>query len=378
MTDEDFEIHVFVNCPYDTKYRPLQRALIFALIKLGFVPCLAAQISNSGQMRMEKIRQQIRECRHSVHDLSWVISGSKGEAARMNMPYELGLDLGALWYGGAPLDKKVLLVLERKRGSVKIALSDHAGFDLRTHEGRIDLLLREVRAHFYAHLASQPDGVPAGFPGHDELMAEWQLFLAWLQKRPDGSLRSESELESMEVAKFKDKVSEWLDAGKSTPQSISPAHDLIQEHVSGLFDHFIQHAIAPWALFNTLSGVSIDLPDGRKIRYSGIEFSGSARIVFWEGFPKPFIQEISQKAFEWTRKLCQEQKLSPSIPLQETASFLENGLDRSLDKMVEIDQRLRGKGVPSSVPRYPPTQEQASLKRLINNRLKAELRLAGR
>lgn len=377
MTDEDYEIHVFVNCPYDSKYRPLQRALIFALIKLGFVPCLAAQISNSGQMRMEKIRQQIRECRHSVHDLSWVISGSKGEAARMNMPYELGLDLGALWYGGAPLDKKVLLVLERKRGSVRKALSDHAGFDLRTHEGRIDLLLREVRAHFYAHRASQPGGVTSGFPGHDELMAEWQLFLTWLQKRPDGSLRSETELQSMEVAEFKDKVREWLEAGKSTPQSPSPAHDLIQNYVRALFDHFIQHAITPWAYFNA-RGIALDLPDGRKIRLCGGEFSGSARIVFWEGFPKPYIQEITQKAFEWTRKLCQEQKLPPAIPLQETATFLENGLDRSLAKMVEIDQRLRGKGVPSSVPRYTPTHEQVPLRRNIDDRLRAELRLAAR
>lgn len=377
MPDEDFETRVFVNCPYDSRYRPLQRALIFAIIRFGFEPCLAAQDSNSGQLRMMKIKQQIGACRHSVHDLSWVIAGSKGETARMNMPYELGLDLGALWYGGAPLDTKVLLVLERKRGSVKKALSDHAGFDLRTHQGRINLLLREVRAHFYPHLASQPGGVPAGFPSHDELLAEWQLFLAWLQKRPDGTLRSEKELEAMEVAEYKDKVDQWLEATKATPQSPSAAYDLIQEHVRSLFEHFIQHAVTPWDLFNA-RGIALDLPDGRKIRLSGMEFSGSTRTVFWEGFPKPFIQEITQKAFEWTRQLCQEQKLAPAIPLQETATFLENGLDRSLAKMVEIDQRLRGKGVPSSVPRYTPTHEQVPLKRIIDDRLRAELRLAGR
>jgi hypothetical protein len=45
--------------------------------------------------------------------------------------------------------------------------------------------------------------------------------------------------------------------------------------------------------------------------------------------------------------------------------------------MVEIDQRLRGKGVPGSVPRYTPTHEQVPLKRIIDDRLKAELRLAG-
>lgn len=377
MPDEDFEHRVFVNCSYRADFRDMQRALIFILMRLGFSPVLAAQVSDSGQPRMDKIRQQIRECRHSVHDLSLVISSKKGEPARMNMPYELGLDLGARWYGGSPLNTKVLLVLERECGSVKKALTDHAGFDLRTHEGQINLLFQEVRAHFYAHLSAQPSGVRSCFPSYDELLAEWPLFLTWLQKRPDGTLRSETEINTMEVAEFKDKVREWLEAGKSTPQSPSPAHDLIQEYVSGLFDHFIQHGIRPWAFFNA-NGISLDLPDGRKIRLSGMEFSGSTRTVFWEGFPKPYIQEITQKAFDWTRKLCQEQKLPPAIPLQETATFLENGLDRSLAKMVEIDQRLRGKGVPSSVPRYTPTHEQVPLKRIIVDRLKAELRLAGR
>lgn len=216
MPDEDFEHRVFVNCPYSADYRDMQRALIFTLMRLGFSPVLAAQVSDSGQHRMDKIRQQIRDCRHSVHDLSLVISSKKGEHARMNMPYELGLDLGARWYGGSPLDTKVLLVLERKRGSVKKALTDHAGFDLRTHEGRIDLLFQEVRAHFYAHLTAQPDGVRSRFPSYDELLAEWPLFLTWLQKRPDGTLRSEKEISSMEVAEFKDKVRDWLEAAKHT------------------------------------------------------------------------------------------------------------------------------------------------------------------
>ncbi len=210
MPEGDFERNVFVNCPYSPDYREMQRALIFILMRLGFRPQLAAQISNSGQPRMEKIRQQIRECRHSVHDLSLVISSKKGETARMNMPYELGLDLGARWYGGDLLGTKILLVLEEKRGSVKQALSDHAGFDLRTHDGQTEILLREVRAHFYAYLSSQTCGVGPDFPHPDELQADLSQFLTWLQKRPDGTLRSENEIHRMEVAEFKDKVREWL------------------------------------------------------------------------------------------------------------------------------------------------------------------------
>ena len=181
MPEEDFEHSVFVNCPYSPDYREMQRAMIFTLMRLGFTPHLAAQISDSGQPRMEKIRQQIRQCRHSVHDLSLVISGKKCEHVRMNMPYELGLDLGARWYGPAPLDRKTTLVLEKKRGSVKKALSDHAGFDLRTHEGQVPLMMREVRTHFYPHLPKQSSTKSAICPSLDELIEDWSSFVEWLQ-----------------------------------------------------------------------------------------------------------------------------------------------------------------------------------------------------
>ena len=214
MPGEDFERQVFVNCPYDDHYRELQRAMIFVLLRLGFEPCLAAQISDSGQLRMEKIKIQISTCRYSIHDLSLVIAKDGGECARMNMPYELGVDLGARWYGSSPLDRKQMLVLERTRGSVKKALSDHAGFDLRSHEGSVDNLIREIRAHFYAVLSAQPGGVVADYPTHDDLWDEWIQFIPWLQSRPDGKLRSHHEIKTMEAAEFKDKVRQWLKAQK--------------------------------------------------------------------------------------------------------------------------------------------------------------------
>jgi hypothetical protein len=212
MSAEDYERNVFINCPYSPDHQELLRAMIFVLLRLGFIPCVAAQRSDSGELRMDKIRTLIRECRHSIHDLSLVIASKKGEAARMNMPYELGLDLGARWYGAPPLDRKVFLVLEKQRGSVKKALSDHAGFDMRSHAGRVEDLIREIRAHFYSVLTSQPDGLPADFPTHDELVDQWTEFIPWLQSRPDGTLRSEKEIGAMEVAEFKDKVSQWLSA----------------------------------------------------------------------------------------------------------------------------------------------------------------------
>lgn len=378
MSGEDFERSVFVNCPYSPDYREMQRAMIFTLMRLGFTPHLAAQISDSGQPRMEKIRRQIRECRHSVHDLSLVISGKKGEHARMNMPYELGLDRGARWYGPAPLDRKTTLVLERKRDSVKKALSDHAGFDLRTHEGQVTLMMHEVRSHFYSHFPKPQGAKAVPCPSHEELTKDWTAFAAWLQQRPDGSLRPESEIKEMEVAEFKDNVREWLEAERSPQTSPSPAYDLIRAHVEECYDGFVQQAVTPWALFGTSHGVAIDLPDGRAIRYSGLAFSGTPRQVFWETMPNAFIQDIAKKAFEWTRKLCREEKLPTEIPISETAMFLTGGLSRCLSKMIEIDQRLRGKGFPDTVQPHDPVNERLSLERIIQTRHKAEKRLAGK
>jgi len=376
MAEEDYDRKVFINCPYSSDHQELLRAMIFVIFRLGFIPCIASQQSDSGELRIDKIKRFIRECRHSIHDLSLVVAAKKGESARMNMPYELGLDLGARWYGAPPLDRKMTLVLEKQRGSVKKALSDHAGFDLRTHGGSVDSLFREIRAHFYAFFAEQPGGVPQNFPLHDEVWDQWVEFVPWVQCRPDGSLRSEQEIQSMEVAEFRDKVREWLAAQRESDSGMSPAYDLIRDHVTEVYDRFIQDAITPWAFFRTERGVAIDLPNGRKIRYSGLEFSGSCREIYWKLFPESFIHEITKTTFEWTRNLCDSRKLQPVLPLKETAMFLEGGLGRSLDRMAAIDRNLRGKGFPKSVPLYQPEREREVLEKIIRTRLKAELRLA--
>lgn len=43
MMGEDFDRNVFVNCPYSPDYQEMLRAMIFVLLRLGFVPCIAAQ-----------------------------------------------------------------------------------------------------------------------------------------------------------------------------------------------------------------------------------------------------------------------------------------------------------------------------------------------
>ena len=38
-----YEISVFINCPFDNKYRPILRAIVFAIYDSGFIPrCMSA------------------------------------------------------------------------------------------------------------------------------------------------------------------------------------------------------------------------------------------------------------------------------------------------------------------------------------------------
>lgn len=212
MSRGDFERRVFVNCPFSPDYRERLRAIVFVLLRLGFEPCLASQKSDSGHPRIEEIKRLISGCRHGIHDLSLSVAAKAGAPTRMNMPYELGLDLGARWFGPPRLRSKVTLVLEKKRGSAKKALSDMDFGDPRAYNGVTETLICELRDHFFAFLSTEPGRVPAAFPSHDELLDDWTRFVAWLQQRADGSLRSSAELERMAIPEFMHKVTEWLGA----------------------------------------------------------------------------------------------------------------------------------------------------------------------
>ena len=109
----DFETNIFINCPFDNVYvNDLLKPILFVLIKNGLSPRLSLEISDSGQFRLEKINQIIKECKYSIHDLSKVKSTKVGEYARMNMPFELGIDYGIRANMGEHLCKKRFLILE--------------------------------------------------------------------------------------------------------------------------------------------------------------------------------------------------------------------------------------------------------------------------
>jgi hypothetical protein len=84
---------VFLNIPYDQKFRSLYLAYIAGLVHLGFVPRVTLGLPG-GARRLDKIFAEIQGCRYSIHDLSRVgLDRNPPSTPRFNMPFELGLSL---------------------------------------------------------------------------------------------------------------------------------------------------------------------------------------------------------------------------------------------------------------------------------------------
>ena len=90
-----YENSVLINCPFDDSFiNDLLKPTLFFLIYNGYNPRLSLEISDSGQVRLEKITEIIKNCKYSIHDLSIVKAKKVNEYARMNMPFELCIDYG--------------------------------------------------------------------------------------------------------------------------------------------------------------------------------------------------------------------------------------------------------------------------------------------
>jgi len=114
LVDHSFQRNVFLNCPFDSEYRPILQAILFCVVRFGLTPRIATERSDAGEPRVQKIVHLIESSRYSIHDLSRCQAHEAGEHYRLNMPFELGMDFGCRHYGGEPHSRKVILILEEQ------------------------------------------------------------------------------------------------------------------------------------------------------------------------------------------------------------------------------------------------------------------------
>ena len=59
---------VFINVPFDRRYKKLFDALVFAVHDCGFIARCAKEEGDSSQIRVEKLYKIIEQCQLGIHD----------------------------------------------------------------------------------------------------------------------------------------------------------------------------------------------------------------------------------------------------------------------------------------------------------------------
>ncbi len=145
---DSYEKNVFINCPFDEAYKPLLHSMIFTILYLGFNPRIALERSNSAETRFSKICELIDSSRLSIHDLSRAQAKTAGEFYRLNMPFELGLDIGARQFNPDIHSTKYCLILEEKYFRHQATISDLSNSDIKAHNNDQTDIIQAVRDWF--------------------------------------------------------------------------------------------------------------------------------------------------------------------------------------------------------------------------------------
>jgi hypothetical protein len=175
MPRKSYDKSVFINCPFDGKYQPLFRAMVFAVLRAGYYARSALEESDSGEVRLSKIYRIVAECRFGIHDLSRTES-DRGWP-RFNMPFELGVFLAAKHFGQHDQTAKVSLIFERKPHSYERFISDIKGQDVEAHHNRPQELVRMVRDWLATNSPSTQ------IPGGAALWNDYKKFKKWLPRK---------------------------------------------------------------------------------------------------------------------------------------------------------------------------------------------------
>lgn len=158
-----YEESVFINCPFDPKYNPIFRAIVFTIRACDFTPRCALEFEGHPN-RLQKILDVIKNCKYGVHDVS-IPDG------RLNMPLELGLFMGACEYGKRPQNGGRYLILEGVPFSSKKYLSDLAGIDPMSHNNSVEKAIECLRDWLIANSAD-----PARIPSAQYIKLKYKSF----------------------------------------------------------------------------------------------------------------------------------------------------------------------------------------------------------
>ena len=170
---------------------------------MGFYVRIAPENTNNATQRLNRISHIIGECKLGIHDISRCKAKKKGEFARMNMPFELGMDYSASIYGSGLLREKQILVLGEKPYDFQKSLSDISGWDIKHHGGDWQKALVAVRNWLVSHHGT------VGATGPSKIMSEYIAFQEWYWEKKRGEGASEDDIKQYPTTEMLNEMQKW-------------------------------------------------------------------------------------------------------------------------------------------------------------------------
>jgi len=200
---ENYDLNVFINCPFDDQFKPLLQAIAFAIHSCGFV-ARCAQEDSAQNVRFTRILDIIGECRFGIHDLSR-INLEADVMPRNNMPLELGVFIGTQRFG-TPYDyEKEYLVLDSIPHRYKEHITDLGGEDPSIHKNDPAEVIRCVR-EWLKPRARQSEQKMIASPSI--LFEQLELFQ---QEAPEICERRSLRFTELTFSEYTEILTEWLD-----------------------------------------------------------------------------------------------------------------------------------------------------------------------
>jgi hypothetical protein len=128
----------------------------------------------------------------------------KNELPRFNMPYELGLDIGCMEYGGnGKLQSKKVLILESEQYHYQKVLSDISGQDIEFHNDDARTAIKNVRNWFSTNNKKRV------LPGAAEIWVAFNQFNAYRFSSLRGRF-TKKEITEMLIGDYVKYAKDWI------------------------------------------------------------------------------------------------------------------------------------------------------------------------
>ncbi|RKU33911.1 hypothetical protein C6499_00350 [Candidatus Poribacteria bacterium] len=202
MQSIHYNDNVFINSPFDSAYKHLFDAMVFAIHDCGFIPRCALEEEDASQVRIDKIYSIIADCRYGIHDISRTELDKGSGLPRFNMPPELGVFLGAKKFGIEEQERKKSLILDTEPYRYQQFISDIAGQDIQAHNNSSREVITHVRNWLRA--ASRRETIPSGG-------IIWERYQEFMEKLPQMAKEGQLIVEELIFNDYTLLVAQWLE-----------------------------------------------------------------------------------------------------------------------------------------------------------------------